>query len=76
MSNRWQVTAKVNADDVGPSSAYVGVLDAQTALGVRSAQAGLLDEAEREFRAAPKTDPNNAAAKKLFADLRAKRKRP
>jgi hypothetical protein len=44
------------------------------ALGLLYAQAGLLDEAERELRALQKANPNSAIVRRLLANMRALRK--
>lgn len=50
--------------------------DSRLALGVLYARAGLLDEAEREFRTLLEENPASATAQKLLRDLRARRPRP
>lgn len=47
--------------------------DSRLALGVIYARAGLLDEAEREFRTLLEENPASATAQKLLRDLRARR---
>ena len=47
--------------------------DSRLALGVIYARAGLLDEAEREFRALLEENPASATAQKLLRDVRARR---
>ena len=47
--------------------------DSHLALGVIYARAGLLDEAEREFRALLEENPASVTAQKLLRDLRARR---
>jgi len=49
---------------------------AREALGLLYAEAGLLDEAERELKALVAADPRSRIAKNLRLDLRSKHQRP
>jgi len=87
----WQVTARSNGRNVQSPYARFAVLETEKAnaltraeranagrhltLGVLYAQAGLLDDAEREIAALLKADPQHAAARDLLRELRAKRPR-
>jgi hypothetical protein len=85
----WQVTAYRDGKEALSPSANFQVLDKtqaaalaavqknlganHVALGVLYAEAGLLDDAAREFQAEPKTGPQAAPARKLLQNLRAQR---
>jgi hypothetical protein len=74
----WKVTGRKDGEEVSSPSVYFQIVDAkrgaalrqaQLALGVRYAQAGLAEEAEKVFRAVLDADPANRAAQKLLHDL-------
>ena len=85
----WQVTAYRDGKEALSPSANFQVLDKtqaaalaavqknlganHVALGVLYAEAGLLDDAAREFQTEPKTGPQAAPARKLLQNLRAQR---
>jgi hypothetical protein len=74
----WKVTGQKDGEEVSSPSVYFRIVDAkqagelrqaQLALGVRYAQAGLVEEAAKAFRAVLNADPANRAAQKLLHDL-------
>ncbi|MDQ1524993.1 MAG: hypothetical protein QOE47_2917 [Pyrinomonadaceae bacterium] len=68
---RFKVLEDGKAREVEAAQRAAG--DSRLALGVIYARAGLLDEAEREFRALLEENPASATAQKLLRDLRARR---
>ncbi len=69
---KFRVLERVNADELARAEkAYAG---SPLTLGLLYAQAGLLDEAEREFQALVKANPESHVAKNLLRDVRAKRR--
>jgi len=88
----WQITARAGAREVKSPEAKFKVLDSaaagelarankiyagrRLALGLLYAEAGLLDDAERELKALVVANPQSPIAKSLLRDLRSKRRRP
>jgi hypothetical protein len=77
----WQVTARTEGAEVrapAPNQeAKFKVLEhagSRLAMGLLYAEAGLLDEAAREFRALVAANPQSPVAKNLLRDVRAKRR--
>jgi anti-sigma factor RsiW len=72
---RFKVLGDREARELDAAQRVAG--DSRLALGVIYARAGLLDEAEREFRLLLEENPASATAQKLLRDLRARgRSRP
>jgi len=88
----WQITARAADGEVKSPEAKFKVLDPaaagalarvnkiyagrRLALGLLYAEAGLLDEAERELKALLVANPQSPIAKTLWLDLRSKQRRP
>ena len=69
---RFKVLEQAQAEELARAEkAYAG---RHLVLGLSYAQAGLLDEAEREFRALVAANPGSPLAKKLLRDVGAKRR--
>lgn len=70
---RFKVLERAKANELARAEkAYAG---SHLVLGLMYAQAGLLDEAEGEFQALVKANPESVVAKNLLRDVRAKRRR-
>lgn len=69
---KFRVLEKAKADELAQARRSYG--NNPLVLGVLYAQAGLLEEAEREFNEELKANPHSAKAKKLLADLRRQRR--
>jgi anti-sigma factor RsiW len=88
----WQITARAGDVEVKSREAKFKVLDPaaagalarvnkiyagrRLALGLLYAEAGLLDDAERELKALAVANPQSPIAKSLWLDLRSKQRRP
>jgi hypothetical protein len=88
----WQITARAVDGEVKSPEAKFKVLDPaaagalargnkiyagrRLALGLLYAEAGLLDDAERELKALLVANPQSPIAKSLWLDLRSKQRRP
>jgi anti-sigma factor RsiW len=88
----WQITARAGDGEVKSPEAKFKVLDPaaagalarvnkiyagrRLALGLLYAEAGLLDDAERELKALLIANPQSPIAKSLWLDLRSKQRRP
>ncbi|HEV2669087.1 MAG TPA: hypothetical protein VG324_29495, partial [Blastocatellia bacterium] len=88
----WQITARAGDGEVKSPEATFKVLDnaaaaelarvnkvyagRRLALGLLYAEAGLLDDAERELKALAVANPQSPIAKSLWLDLRSKQRRP
>ncbi len=88
----WQITARAGDREVKSPEAKFKVLDhaaagalarvnriyagRRLALGLLYAEAGLLDDAERELKALVVANPQSPIAKNLLRDLRSKKRRP
>jgi len=88
----WQITARAGDGEVKSTEAKFKVLDPaaaielarvsriyagrRLALGLLYAEAGLLDDAERELKALVVANPQSPIAKSLLRDLRSKQGRP
>lgn len=88
----WQITARAGDREVKSPEAKFKVLDPAAAgalarankiyagrplaLGLLYAEAGLLDDAERELKALVVANPQSPIAKSLWLDLRSKQRRP
>ena len=71
---KFQVLARARLDELQRvRSAYP---DSHLSLGVLYAQAGLLDEAMREFQALVRANPQSPVARKLLRSVRAQRSSP
>jgi hypothetical protein len=69
---RFKVLEQAKTDELARAEkAYAG---SHLSLGLLYVQAGLLDEAEREFQALVKANPESDVAKNLLSDVRAKRR--
>jgi anti-sigma factor RsiW len=69
---RFKVLEDVEARELDAAQRVAG--DSHLALGVIYARAGLLEEAEREFRLLLEENPASVTAQKLLRDLRARRR--
>ena len=88
----WQITARAVDGEVKSPEAKFKVLDPaaagalarvkkiyagrRLAMGLLYAEAGLLDDAERELKALVVANPQSPIAKSLWLDLRSKQRRP
>lgn len=88
----WQITARAGDGELKSPEAKFKVLDPaaagelasvnkiyagrRLALGLLYAEAGLLDDAERELKALVVANPQSPIAKSLWLDLRSKQRRP
>ena len=88
----WQITARAGDGEVKSPEAKFKILDPavadalarvnkiyagrRLALGLLYAEAGLLDDAERELKALLVANPQSPIAKSLWLDLRSKQRRP
>jgi hypothetical protein len=88
----WQIIARAGDGEVKSPEAKFKVLDPaaagalakvnriyagrRLALGLLYAEAGLLDDAERELKALVVANPQSPIAKSLLQDLRSKKRRP
>ena len=68
---KFKVLEQAQADEL--ERAKQGFADSHLLLGVLSARAGLLDEAEREFQALLEANPRSAVAQKLLRSVKARR---
>jgi len=68
---KFRILDQAKAHELAPARrAYAS---SHLTLGLLSAQAGLLDEAEQELRALQKANPNSAIARRLLAGVQAMR---
>jgi hypothetical protein len=70
--SRFMILDQAKANEL--TNAKSAAADSHLTLGILYAQAGLLDDAERELQALLRANPQSALARKLLRDLRKKRR--